>query len=45
MLIKLEGFQYKTQLGINMGCYQIIIYDDTSELCTTKLQWGKYEYI
>ena len=32
-LLKLEGFQYATSLGLNMGCYHIQITEDASNLC------------
>ena len=44
MLLKLEGFRYATPLGLNMGCYHIQLSENTSNLCTIILPWGKYRY-
>ena len=44
MLLKLEGFQDATSLGLNMGYYHILLYKNTSNLCTNFLPWGKYHY-
>ena len=34
MLLKLEGFQYATSLGLNMGYYHIQIRNKANNLCT-----------
>ena len=44
MLLKLEGFQYATSLGLDMGYYNILISKNASNLCTIILPWGKYRY-
>ena len=44
ILFKLEGFQYALSLGLNMGYYHIRLTEDTSNLCTIIIPWGKYHY-
>ena len=42
MLLKLEGFQYATSLDLNMGYYHIRLSENTSNLCTIIIMWGKH---
>ena len=44
MLLKLEGFQYATSIDLNMGYYHIRLRENTSNLCTINIPWGKYCY-
>ena len=44
VLQELEGFQYATQLDLNMGYYTIRLDPDASKICTIVLPWGKYSY-
>ena len=44
MLLRLEGFQYATSFGLNMGCYHIKLRGSASKVCTTILKWGKHQY-
>ena len=44
MLLKLEGFQYATPLGLNMGYYHIQISENASNLYMIILPWVKYFY-
>ena len=44
MLLNLEGFQYATPLYLNMVYYQILLSEESSNLCTIILPWVKYKY-
>ena len=44
MLLKLEGFHYDNSLDLNMEYFHIWLTEDTSNLCTIILPWGKYRY-
>ena len=44
MLLNWEGFQYATSIDLNMGYYHIRISENTSNLCTIIMPWGKYNY-
>ena len=44
MLLKLECFQYATSLYLKMGYYHIHVSEQTGNLCTFILTWGKYQY-
>ena len=44
ILFKWEGFQYATSLALNIGYYNIWLNDNTSNLCTIIIPWGKYSY-
>ena len=44
MLLKFEGFQYATSLGLNMGYYHIRFSNNASNLCTVIFPWVKYRY-
>ena len=44
MLLKLEGFQYATPLGLIIGYYHIQLNENVSNLCVIILLWGKYCY-
>ena len=44
MLLKLKGFQYAKSLDLNIGYYHIQLIENTSNLCTIILLWGKYRY-
>ena len=44
MLLKLEGFHYDNSLDLNMEYFHIRLTEDTSNLCTIILPWGKYRY-
>ena len=44
LLLKMEGFQYATWLVSNMGYYKVWLSEDTSNLCTIIIPWGKYRY-
>ena len=44
VLQELEGFQYATQLDLNMGYYTIRLDLASSKICTIILPWGKYSY-
>ena len=44
LMLKLEGFKYRTSLDLNMGYYHIELDPKGKELCTIVLPWGKYEY-
>ena len=44
MLLKLEGFQYTTSLDLKLGYYHIRLSENTSNLYTIILLWGKYCY-
>ena len=44
ILLNLEGFQYATSLDLNMGYYHIRLRDQSSNLCTIIIPWGKYGY-
>ena len=39
MLLELEGFQYATSLGLNVGYYHIQLSQNASNLCTIILPW------
>ena len=41
---KLEYFQYAASLDLNMGYDHIQLSNNTSNLCTIILPWGKYCY-
>ena len=42
MLLKLEGFQYVTSIGINIVYYHIQLSQNVSNLYTIILSWVKY---
>ena len=44
MLLKMEGFKYDTSFDLDMGYYDIKLKENTSNLCTIILPWGKYSY-
>ena len=44
MLFKLEGFQYAKSLGFNLGYDQILLTEDSRNLCMIILPWVKYRY-
>jgi len=44
MLLNLDGFQHATSLDLNMGYYHLELSEDSRELCTIVLPFGKYEY-
>ena len=44
VLLKLEGLQYSTSLGLNLGYYHIRLIKNTSNLCTIILLLEKYRY-
>ena len=44
LLLKLHGFKYATALDLSMGYYHIPLDEESQELCTTILPWGKYRY-
>ena len=44
MLLKLEGFQHATSLDLNVGYYNIQMSENTSNLYTIILPWGKCWY-
>ena len=44
LMLKLEGFQYRTSLDLNMGYYHIKLSPNSKQLCTIVLLWGKYKY-
>ena len=44
ILLNLEGFQYTMSLYLNMGYYHICLIKEASNLCTTILPWGNYNY-
>ena len=44
MLLNLEGFQYAAALDLNIGYYRIRLSEESSNLCTIILPWGKYKY-
>jgi hypothetical protein len=44
LLLKIEDFQYRTSLDLNMGYYHIELSAHSKELCTIITQWGKFEY-
>ena len=39
MLLKLEGFQYATQLDLNMGYYNIRLSENKNNLCMITIPW------
>ena len=41
ILLKLEGFKYATSLDLDMEYYHIRLSENTSNLCTIILPWGK----
>lgn len=41
----MEGFTYATYLDVNMGYYHKLLDEDTQEICTIVLPWGKYCYL
>ena len=43
-LLNLEGFECVTPLDLNMGYYHIRLRDQSSNLCTIIIPWGKYGY-
>jgi len=43
LLLKLEGFQYATSLGLNMGYYHIKLDAESARMCTLVFPWGKYK--
>jgi hypothetical protein len=45
LLQRLEGFQYATAIDLSMGYYHIPLDKESSQLCTTILPWGKYQYL
>ena len=44
ILLKLEGFQYATFLDLEMGYYHIRLCENSSNLCTIIIPWGKYQH-
>ena len=44
ILLKLEGFQYATSLDLNMVYHNIRLSDNSSNLSTIVIPWGKYCY-
>ena len=44
ILLELEGFQYATSLGLNMGYYHIQLRENASNLWTIIIPWVKYCY-
>ena len=44
MLMNLEGFQHATSLDLNMGYYHLELSEESRELCTIVLPFGKFEY-
>ena len=44
ILLNLEGFQYAMSLDLNVGYYNIRLSNQSSNLCTIILAWGKYKY-
>ena len=44
VLLKREGFKYATSIEINMRYYQIYLSEESSNLFTIILPWGKYQY-
>ena len=40
---KIEGFQYTTPIYLNMGYYHIILRNNTENLSTVILNWGKHK--
>ena len=44
MLLKMEGFNYDSSFDLDMGYYDIKLKENTSNLCTIILPWGKYYY-
>ena len=44
LLLKLQKFKYGTSLDLNMGYYHIVLYPNSSKMCTVVFPWGKYEY-
>ena len=41
---RLQGFQYKTALDLNMEYYYIRLNSNSQRICTIILPWGKYKY-
>ena len=44
MLQKLSGFKYATAIDLSMGYYHIPLDEESQQLCTTILPWGKYQF-
>ena len=44
MLLKLEVFHYDMSLDLKTGCYDIILTNNASNLCTIILLLGRYCY-
>ena len=44
MLLRLEWFKYAMSLDFNMDYYHIRLMEETSNLCTIILPWGKYHF-
>ena len=44
ILYELEGFRYATAINLSMGYYHIPLDEQSQQLCTTILPWGKYRY-
>ena len=44
IMYELEGFQYATSLGLNMGYYTIRLDPGSQDMCTIITPWGKYKY-
>jgi Reverse transcriptase (RNA-dependent DNA polymerase)/Aspartyl protease len=44
LLQKLQGFTYATAIDLSMGYYHIPLDEESQQLCTTILPWGKYRY-
>ena len=45
LLQSLSGFQYATALDLSMGYYHVPLDEETQQLCTMILPWGKYQYM
>ena len=44
LLYKLQGFRYATAIDLSMGYYHIPLDEESQQLCTTILPWGKCRF-
>ena len=44
MILKLDGYQYTTELYLNVGYHYIRLTEDSSNLCNINILWLKFHY-
>lgn len=45
LLQKLEGFKYATAIDLSMGYYHVQLDEESQNLCSFVMPWGKYKYL